>query len=139
MPFSILILVNLQVLVALRRSNRLHFHRESTDENTKRMERKERQTSIMLIFIVIIFLICNTLAFVCNILENVGFDRSAPELFTILVMYNNFVVLINASCNIAIYMLFSKKYRMVLRHYTQCARSHKGELLLATTAWTNQV
>ena len=82
-------------MVALRRSNRLHYHSGSTDEAGKRMERKERQTSIMLIVIVLIFMACNTLAFVVNILENVEYQASDEEnakTFTLLVMYTNFVV-----------------------------------------------
>uniref|UniRef100_A0A915B6A0 G-protein coupled receptors family 1 profile domain-containing protein n=3 Tax=Parascaris univalens TaxID=6257 RepID=A0A915B6A0_PARUN len=128
-PFSILIVLNSQVLFAVRRSNRLH-HRGAQDEAAKRAERKERQTSIMLVAIVLVFLSCNTLAFVVNILENVGYDN---ELYVSLVTYNNFLVIVNASCNIAIYMLFSDKYRLLLRHYLLCDWSREGEMLLSTT------
>lgn len=58
------------------------------DESFKQAERKERQISIMLIAIVLVFLSCNTLAFVVNILENVGYDNA---LYVSLVTYNNFL------------------------------------------------
>ncbi|VDK42482.1 unnamed protein product [Anisakis simplex] len=128
-PFSILIILNSQVLFAVRRSNRLH-NRGSQDEGTKRADRKERQTSIMLVAIVLVFLSCNTLAFVVNILENVGYEN---EIYVSLVTYNNFLVIVNASCNIAIYMLFSDKYRLLLRHYLLCDWSREGEMLLSVT------
>ncbi|KAL3982837.1 7 transmembrane receptor (rhodopsin family) protein [Acanthocheilonema viteae] len=130
LPFTLLIILNSQVLLAIRRSNRLH-RRQSTvpDESLKQAERKERQISIMLIAIVLVFLSCNTLAFVVNILENVGYDNA---LYVSLVTYNNFLVMVNASCNIAIYMLFSDKYRLLLRHYMTCHWSRDGELLLTT-------
>lgn len=59
------------------------------DESLKQAERKERQISIMLIAIVVVFLSCNILAFVVNILENVGYDNA---LYVSLVTYNNFLV-----------------------------------------------
>ncbi|VDN01246.1 unnamed protein product [Thelazia callipaeda] len=95
MPFSLLIILNSQVLLAVRRSNRLH-RRQSTvpDESLKQAERKERQTSIMLIAIVL--------------------------------------VMVNASCNIAIYMLFSDKYRLLLKQYLTCIWSRDSQLLLTT-------
>ncbi|OZC09162.1 hypothetical protein X798_03909 [Onchocerca flexuosa] len=112
LPFTLLIILNSQVLLAIRRSNRLHRRQSMVpDESLKHAERKERQISIMLIAIVLVFLSCNTLAFVVNILEN---------------------VMVNASCNIAIYMLFSDKYRLLLRHYMTCHWSRDGELLLTT-------
>lgn len=58
------------------------------DESLKQAERKERQISIMLIAIVLVFLSCNTLSFVVNILENVGYDNA---LYVSLVTYNNFL------------------------------------------------
>ncbi|VDN82020.1 unnamed protein product [Brugia pahangi] len=147
LPFTLLIILNSQVLLAIRRSNRLHRRQSMVpDESLKQAERKERQISIMLIAIVLVFLSCNTLAFVVNILENVGYDNA---LYVSLVTYNNFLakmfkflfrmhthllvyVMVNASCNITIYMLFSDKYRLLLRHYMTCHWSRDGELLLTT-------
>lgn len=41
-------------------------------------------------------------------------------------------VVVNASCNICVYMLFSEKYRMLLRHYICCDWSRQGELLISS-------
>ncbi|MCP9265572.1 FMRFamide receptor [Dirofilaria immitis] len=89
LPFTLLIILNSQVLLAIRRTNRLHRRQSMVpDESLKHAERKERQISIMLIAIVLVFLSCNTLAFVVNILENVGYDNA---LYVSLVTYNNFL------------------------------------------------
>ena len=87
-PFSILILVNSTVGLTIRRSNRMHVS-QSADAVSKKAESKERQTTIMLIAIVVLFLCCNTLAFVVNILENFNFE---DQLYVSLVSFNNLLV-----------------------------------------------
>jgi hypothetical protein len=59
------------------------------DEERRRAERKELKTTVMLVAIVVVFLACNTLAFVVNILENIGYEDA---LYGTLVMYNNLLV-----------------------------------------------
>lgn len=131
-PFSLLIVVNSLVLSAVRRSRRMHMVSQcgaENDEFAKKAERKERQTSIMLIAIVLLFISCNTLAFVCNIMENL--DEVGP-VYQSMVTFNNLLVMVNASCNICVYMLFSEKYRMLLRHYIFCDWSRQGEMLISS-------
>ncbi|PIC37599.1 hypothetical protein B9Z55_016171 [Caenorhabditis nigoni] len=131
-PFTLLIALNSMVLAAVRRSRRMHMVSQcgaESEEFSKKAERKERQTSIMLIAIVLLFIFCNTLAFVCNIIENMG--GNGP-LYRTLVTTNNLLVIINASCNICVYMLFSDKYRMLLRYYLYCDWSRQGELLVSS-------
>ncbi|KAL6737871.1 hypothetical protein Aduo_011479 [Ancylostoma duodenale] len=131
-PFSLLIILNSLVLSAVRRSRRMHMVSQcgvENDEFSKKAERKERQTSIMLIAIVLLFISCNTLAFVCNIMENL--DEVGP-FYQNMVTFNNLLVMVNASCNICVYMLFSEKYRMLLRHYVFCDWSRQGEMLISS-------
>ncbi|CAI4223784.1 unnamed protein product [Auanema sp. JU1783] len=131
-PFTLLIALNSMVLLAVRRSRRMHMVSQcgvENDEYSKKAERKERQTSIMLIAIVILFISCNTLAFVCNIMENLD---EISTIYQALVTFNNLLVVVNASCNICIYMLFSEKYRMLLRHYICCDWSRQGEMLISS-------
>ncbi|KJH49508.1 hypothetical protein DICVIV_04342 [Dictyocaulus viviparus] len=135
-PFSLLIILNSLVLSAVRRSRRMHMVSQSgaeNDEFSKKAERKERQTSIMLIAIVLLFIFCNTLAFVCNIMENLD---EVGALYQTMVTFNNLLVMVNASCNICVYMLFSEKYRMLLRHYIVCDWSRQGEMLISSVAVT---
>uniref|UniRef100_A0A7E4WA33 G_PROTEIN_RECEP_F1_2 domain-containing protein n=1 Tax=Panagrellus redivivus TaxID=6233 RepID=A0A7E4WA33_PANRE len=123
-PFSILIIVNTTVGFTIRRSNRMHTY-QTSDASAKKAEAKERQTTIMLIAIVMLFLSCNTLAFVVNILENIN---AADELYNTLVCFNNLLVIVNASSNIFIYMLFSDKYRILLQYYfcCRCCGEHRA-------------
>ncbi|CAJ0574581.1 unnamed protein product, partial [Mesorhabditis spiculigera] len=124
-PFLLLIGFNSMVLHAVRRSRRMHAAGGGeSDEMSKKAERKERQTSIMLVAVVILFLACNTLCFISNIYENLEIPLE------VLVTTSNFLVIINASVNICIYMLFSEKYRLLLRHYLCCDWSRQGEMLL---------
>lgn len=88
-PFVVLFIVNTGVLLAIRRSNRLHFTSQCADESAKKAEAKERQTTIMLIAIVLVFIFCNTLAFVVNILENLDYTDDLYELF---VTFSNLLV-----------------------------------------------
>jgi len=127
-PFTILIIVNTTVLMAVRRQSRMHSMGEA-DEARRRAERKEFKTTVMLVAIVVVFLAFNTLAFVVNILENIGYE---DQLYGTLVMYNNLLVLVNSSCNIGIYLLFSDKYRILLKYYLCCQWSRKGEILLSS-------
>ncbi|KAI6228844.1 hypothetical protein M3Y99_01176400 [Aphelenchoides fujianensis] len=207
-PFSILIVVNTAVLVALRRSNRLHSHfptpqmptrldqhaygsqtspsvvsstrtsRTNTNSSAKsskstsktavtltpngcaatasvlpaekcaevggggvdplaameaverhlaakRQEAKERQTTAVLVALVVVFLCCNLLAFLANIMENLGYDQNAY--YGVMITYSNFLVIINASSNVFIYMLFSEKYRLLLNAYVFRALKQRGE------------
>lgn len=91
-PFTFLIALNSMVLSAVRRSRRMHMVSQcgaESEELSKKAERKERQTSIMLISIVLLFIACNTLAFVCNIMENMGADGA---IYQTLVTFNNLLV-----------------------------------------------
>ncbi|KAI6181048.1 hypothetical protein M3Y98_00787000 [Aphelenchoides besseyi] len=97
----------------------------------KRMEAKERQTTAVLIALVVVFLCCNLLAFLVNIIENLGWDNW--RFYGSMVTFSNFLVIINASSNIFIYMLFSEKYRLLLHSYIFRAWKGRGdnELLLS--------
>uniref|UniRef100_A0A914WUH0 G-protein coupled receptors family 1 profile domain-containing protein n=1 Tax=Plectus sambesii TaxID=2011161 RepID=A0A914WUH0_9BILA len=128
LPFVSLIIVNSMVIFAVHRSRRLHAGLSTGDDTTKKQElAKEISTSIMLVGIVVVFLACNTLAFVVNILENL---EETSALYQSLVSYSNLLVIINASINILIYCLFSDKYRLLLKYYLCCYWSREGEMLL---------
>uniref|UniRef100_A0A0N5C447 G_PROTEIN_RECEP_F1_2 domain-containing protein n=1 Tax=Strongyloides papillosus TaxID=174720 RepID=A0A0N5C447_STREA len=113
-PFIVLIFVNTAVVSVIHKSNRLHLTQGSDSMTFKKSETKERQTTIMLVAIVIVFLACNVLAFVVNIMENLNLMGS---LYNTLVWFNNLLVLVNASCNFLIYLIFSDKYRALLLYF----------------------
>ena len=62
---------------------------QASDASAKKQESKERKTTVMLIAIVCLFLFCNTLAFVVNILENLNYE---DNLYVTLVTFNNLLV-----------------------------------------------
>lgn len=117
-PFTILIIVNTMVIFAVHRSRKVHAKLNMYDDGLRKQElAKEIATSVMLIAIVLAFLVCNTLAFIVNILEKLGLH----ELYGKAVPWSNMLVMTNASINICIYCMFSEKYRQLLWIYIrQC-------------------
>ncbi|CDW57334.1 Class A rhodopsin-like G-protein coupled receptor GPRfmr [Trichuris trichiura] len=83
-----------------------------------RREVRENKTTLMLVAIVIMFLICNSLAFIDNIIEALMEDnRSLENIYYTSVEISNLLVGINSSANIFIYCFFSIKYRIVCKQY----------------------
>uniref|UniRef100_A0A914XDT7 G-protein coupled receptors family 1 profile domain-containing protein n=1 Tax=Plectus sambesii TaxID=2011161 RepID=A0A914XDT7_9BILA len=103
---------------------------------------KELNTSIMLLAIVILFLVCNSLAFINNILFLQESDVTNHYAFTILVEIGNILVTFNSAANFFIYVLFSSKYRSLLRVYIAQASSMSNEeiqmLYLQSTMYTGR-
>jgi hypothetical protein len=61
-PFSVLIVVNSMVMLAIHRSRQVHAKLNVYDDGARKQElAKEISTSIMLVAIVLAFLLCNTL------------------------------------------------------------------------------
>lgn len=115
-PFGILILSSWATVNAVKKSNQNEQLRRFSGGNDQNP--KDVGTTIMLVGVVLVFLLCNSFALFTNILEAIMTSyRLYDELssiFSLLVDVNNFAVLINSTINILIYYLFSKKYREVL-------------------------
>lgn len=104
----------------------------------------------MLVGIVVVFLTCNSLGFAANILEVrgdkgrmegreeeerglkvAGYPMYSSWELSILVDTSNLLVSLNAAINIFVYLLFSEKYRTLLRYYVACGWfRHDGEILV---------
>lgn len=70
-PFTILIVVNSLVIIAVHRSRKVHAKLNLCDDGTRKQElAKEISTSIMLVAIVLAFLTCNTLVRFINDIRN---------------------------------------------------------------------
>jgi hypothetical protein len=74
-------------------------------------ERKEMKLAVMLMIVVLVFLICNVLPFIVNIMEL--FSLSFKPLTEI----SNLLVTINSSVNIFIYTIFGDKFQRQLVRY----------------------
>lgn len=70
---------------------------------------EEPENPITMVMVVLLFLACNTLALVINIVEN--FFAVSPKLINYLADVSNFLVVLNSSVNFVIYMKFGKPYR----------------------------
>uniref|UniRef100_A0A1I7YV36 G_PROTEIN_RECEP_F1_2 domain-containing protein n=1 Tax=Steinernema glaseri TaxID=37863 RepID=A0A1I7YV36_9BILA len=62
-----------------------------------------------MIMVVVLFLCCNTLALIVNMIET--FFSPDPLLLNLLSDASNFLVIFNSSVNCVIYMIFNKEYR----------------------------
>lgn len=79
---------------------------------------KENKTTIMLIAVVFMFLLCNSLAFINNILEVLtAHGIPVMQAYLMSVEVSNFLVVINSASNIFIYWTFSARYRLLFRRY----------------------
>ncbi|KRX40741.1 FMRFamide receptor [Trichinella sp. T9] len=140
LPFLLLIFLNSNVLRAIRRTRRLHDQiRLDVLQGAKSRElAKEIRTSIMLVAVVVVFLLCNALALILNIFEVTEVYVYFRSTFTRLVYVSNVLVLVNSCINIFIYSSFSERYRLLLRHYLSCSWMRTGgELLIDRTATNN--
>ena len=73
------------------------------------VEQEEQNMAVMQMVAVLVFVLCNCLAMVSNILEAFNFD-AVP-----LTQVSNLLVTVNSSINIFIYCAFGQKYRLELK------------------------
>ena len=78
----------------------------------------------------LIFILCNILAGVQNVIEVLGLHYGS-ELFSKLTEFTNLLVVINASANIAVYCIFSEKYRLLLKYLVSCNYCKRDSDMLA--------
>ncbi|TKR60172.1 hypothetical protein L596_027463 [Steinernema carpocapsae] len=72
-------------------------------------ESQDGDDTITMIMVVILFLCCNTLALIVNMIET--FFDPDPLLLNLLSDASNFLVIFNSSVNCVIYLIFNKEYR----------------------------
>ena len=74
-------------------------------QRLSRLQRKELSLAVMLLFVVIVFFVCNILALIVNVLEMMGIT------IFMLTMLSNLLVTVNSSVNFIIYCIFGQKFR----------------------------
>lgn len=133
-PFLLLIAMNIRVILAVHRTRKRHqYEMCRTDDNSNNGAKeaaKERSTTVMLVGIVVVFLVCNFLALLANILEILmkADERLADAIsgpYEQIVSLSNLLVLVNMSVNSLIYLSFSDRYRTLLRYFCSYVR-HRG-------------
>uniref|UniRef100_A0A0N4Z632 G_PROTEIN_RECEP_F1_2 domain-containing protein n=1 Tax=Parastrongyloides trichosuri TaxID=131310 RepID=A0A0N4Z632_PARTI len=81
---------------------------------SKKTDSKDRSTSVMLVAIVTLFLMCNVLAFILNMIElmfKVGYYSSV---YTVLVEVSTVLVTCSSAGTIVMYIIFGTKFRNTL-------------------------
>uniref|UniRef100_A0A0N5B698 G_PROTEIN_RECEP_F1_2 domain-containing protein n=1 Tax=Strongyloides papillosus TaxID=174720 RepID=A0A0N5B698_STREA len=85
-------------------------NQKDTIVNTKsEKEQTAGDDTITMIMVVVLFLCCNTLALIVNLIET--FFEPDPLLLNFLSDASNFLVIFNSSVNCVIYIIFNKEYR----------------------------
>ncbi|WKY11748.1 hypothetical protein Q1695_003370 [Nippostrongylus brasiliensis] len=127
---------------------------------TKTGSVRDRSVTLMLLAIVAIFLCCNCLAFCNNIYEIVRDARaridngntthveppstevnrtenvypSSQDVFDFSVELSNILISLNSSSSIFVYMVFSSKYRSIIKHWLGLEKKKKVNGVAITTA-----
>lgn len=101
LPFTSITFFNTMIYSQVRKANRER-------QRLSRTEKREIGLATMLFCVVIVFLLCNVLALVNNILESF-YDQISD----ILVKTSNLLVTINSSVNFLIYVIFGEKFKRI--------------------------
>ncbi|CAG9535453.1 unnamed protein product [Cercopithifilaria johnstoni] len=110
LPFLFLSILNAIIVVqqsSLSQSNSTDF----VEDNASRITITASGDSITMIMVVILFLCCNVLALIVNVIET--FFEPTTLLLNFLTDTSNFLVILNSSINCLIYYTFNKEYKEV--------------------------
>lgn len=114
-PFSILAFTNAKMITEIYKARK---ERNRLLCNSR--ERREQNTTIMMVVIVFVFAVCNCLLFILNIIQAVDGDfNKRDETKVIAYLLNdlsNLLVVINSSTNCIFYYLFSERYRRLCKY-----------------------
>ncbi|MCP3662236.1 MAG: G-protein coupled receptor [Gammaproteobacteria bacterium] len=119
LPFLLLLSLNCHVVWTILQARR---NRASISSAQKR----EHRTSIMMIAMILIFVLCNTLPLVLNFLENFIYPDFFRNQNTFLIAYSlndlsNLLIALNSATNFLIYSIFIQRYRKYLmRAFNPC-------------------
>ncbi|CAD6197199.1 unnamed protein product [Caenorhabditis auriculariae] len=108
-PFSIIAVANVQIIVVLYRSSQ-------TRHKLTGQQQREHSTTLMLLCVTMVFVSCNTLPFILNIVEGVFpnvFVSSGEDDILIantMIDISNLLVVLNSTSTFVIYLFFSRKY-----------------------------
>ncbi|XP_065201040.1 FMRFamide receptor isoform X2 [Planococcus citri] len=98
-PFGFLSVLNTAIYRQVRKANQER-------QRLSRLQKKEIGLATMLLCVVVVFLICNLLALVSNVLE--AFYGQTNDF---LVETGNLMITINSSVNFVIYVIFGEKFK----------------------------
>ncbi|RCN29356.1 7 transmembrane receptor [Ancylostoma caninum] len=114
LPFLFLLCLN--AIIVFRQSLESNKQKEVMDSSDRLLKPKSAPSgggddTITMIMVVILFLACNTLALIVNVIET--FFEPDPILLNLLSDASNFLVVFNSSVNCVIYFVFNNEYREI--------------------------
>ncbi|CAI4224820.1 unnamed protein product [Auanema sp. JU1783] len=117
LPFLFLLCLNAIILCRQSLERKKSKDSNSTQASSIRVKADDAagDDTITMIMVVILFLACNTLALVVNMIET--FSIPDPLVVNLLSDASNFLVIFNSSVNCVIYMIFNKDYRECFQHH----------------------
>ncbi|XP_067947197.1 FMRFamide receptor-like [Watersipora subatra] len=132
LPCLALTVLNVRLIMAVKRS-RLMGRRMSWGKTCNH----RNDTTLMLVAVVVVFLVCQLPALVSNTIYASNTDRfikggAEYDHFRIILEISNFLVILNSAINFLLYYMFSPKFRaaVTLKFLSPCVRG--GKLLVAT-------
>ncbi|TRY62194.1 hypothetical protein TCAL_02110 [Tigriopus californicus] len=114
-PFLVMFVLNWKIAREIQKAKQERFRMSNS-------EKKEQSVAIMLMVVVTIFMICNAPAMASNIAEHLRYD--ALELTQI----SNFLVVLNSSVNVMVYLTFGMKFRRVFCKVFCCKEDTHEEI-----------
>ncbi|ETN77955.1 hypothetical protein NECAME_10686, partial [Necator americanus] len=114
LPFLFLLCLN--AIIVFRQSLESGKQKEVVDSSDNLLKPRSNPSgggddTITMIMVVILFLACNTLALIVNVIET--FFEPDPILLNLLSDASNFLVVFNSSVNCVIYFVFNNEYREI--------------------------
>lgn len=129
-PFPILIAATVLIITTLRAASLRRKKIAAVGQSRQTLtqsEQNEMTTTLMLLAVVAMFLLCNLLAFVNNVVDIfIQFDviesSTFKRHFTTLVEVGNLMVAVNSAATIFIYVSFSSGYRLIFNRWFKCQK-----------------
>ncbi|CAJ0938856.1 unnamed protein product, partial [Mesorhabditis belari] len=139
LPFLFLLILN--AIIVIRQSVPARPAFKPTQNGHTIIEPEEKiggtgDDTITMIMVVVLFLMCNTLALFVNIYETL-FEPD-QLIINYLTDASNFLVILNSSVNCVIYFIFNKDYRLLLlKHAERVKRILRAEYFCCSTGERN--
>ena len=118
LPVFVLMLLNIRMIKALKAFRRTRLEMQSV------RQQQDNNITFVLIIVVIVFIICQVPALINQVMWNVAPDeaRQCGGFHFYLRHIANMLVIFNSAINFVIYILFNKRFRLVLIQ-TACCRA----------------
>lgn len=120
-PVLVLTILNSSIVIMVQRRKKMdrlmsvQFGLQHACNKLKYTNDKEGDNTITLVMVVVLFLLCNTLNLVTNIID--AFFNVESIILNYFADFSNVLVVVNASANFLIYVTYDKKYRKSFRRH----------------------